>query len=193
MRISTKVRFEAGRYFAIAALALLVALFGFGPSTRHAHAADAPTAQKGNFKAEIVIHFSGDLLVLEEGHSFWRGDGKGVVMNAAGSGFLHHASIVMSGIVDINGAAVSNDAYAVIADQDGDKVFCRFSLSSKEGGAGAAIEGTSGHVELQGGTGKYKGVKGRAKATYRDIAVREAGAIVEGEGVYTLDGQWARP
>ena len=67
MRIRTKVRFEAARYLATAALALLVALFDFGPSTRQAHAADPPIAQKGNFKAEIIIHFSGHLLVLEEG------------------------------------------------------------------------------------------------------------------------------
>jgi|APDOM4702015191_1054821.scaffolds.fasta_scaffold150761_1 hypothetical protein len=158
------------------------------------YAAEPALPKQGTFAADVAVFWIGKNYTMTDPHTYWSGDAKGVIINRSGKGFLHHATLLMPAAADVNGEAVDLNGYGIAADKDGDKVFIRLTMKSASGGtAKAVVEGTQGTLAIIGGTGKYKGISGKIEATYRDLSLRESGAIAEGEGIHQWQGEWKLP
>jgi hypothetical protein len=155
--------------------------------------AQAQLAKQGSFKTNSAGHWAGTNYAAGEGHIFWIGTNKGVVLNQAGRGFLHNASYVCPTTADIDGSNVETRGYCIYSDKDGDQIFVRAHAQSFSGGAGVEIQETKSNDVIIGGTGKYQGISGNTTCTYQDVAFRETGSYIEGEGVSACEGKYKLP
>ncbi len=155
--------------------------------------AQAQLAKQGTFKANIAGHWAGTNYAVGKDHIFWIGTNKGVVLNEAGRGFLHNASYVCPTTADIDGPNVETRSYCIYTDKDGDQIFVRGHSLSSTGGAGVEIQATKSNDVFTGGTGKYQGITGNVRCAYQDVAFRETGSYIEGEGVSACEGRYKLP
>lgn len=87
---------------------------------------------------------------------------------------------------NIHGTKEDTSGYHVSNMANGDKTFVRFSGvdTMTKDGKPVAVEGTWSYI---GGTGKFKGIKG--KGTYKGKAEANGNMVSEVEGEYTLPGK----
>lgn len=168
-------------------LAVVALVTGFGAE------AHAQLAKEGTFKTDQAGHFAGTNYALGKDHIYWIGTDKGAVLNKAGKGFLHNASYVCPVTADIDGSRVETQGYCIYTDKDGDQIFMRAESLSSSGGAGVEVQETKTNDVFIGGTGKYQGISGTRSCTYKDVAFRETGSYIEGEGVYACEGKYKLP
>ncbi|UCH48891.1 MAG: hypothetical protein JSU95_03555 [Betaproteobacteria bacterium] len=166
------------------AVAALVMVFG--------GEAQAQLAKQGTFKTNQAGHWAGTNYAVGKDHIFWIGTNKGVVLNKKG-GFLHNASYVCATTADIDGPDVETGGYCIYTDEDSDQIFLRSHAQSTTGGAGAEITHTKSKDVFVGGTGKYQGIAGNMECTYQDVAFRETGSYIEGEGLFACEGRYRLP
>jgi len=155
--------------------------------------AQAQLAKQGSFTMNSAGHWAGTNYAVGEGHIFWIGTNKGVVLNKAGQGFLHNASYVCPTTADIDGPNVETRSYCIYTDQDGDQIFVRAHAKSYTGGAGVEIQETKSNDIIISGAGKYQGITGNITCTYQDVSFRETGSYIEGEGVSACKGKYKLP
>jgi len=155
--------------------------------------AQAQLAKQGTFQMNSAGHWQGTNYGVGKDHIFWIGTNKGVVLNKAGQGFLHNASYVCPATADIDGPKVETRDYCIYTDKDGDQIFLRAHSQSSTGGAGVEIQETKSNGVIIGGTGKYQGITGNTTCTYQDVALRETGSYIEGEGVSMCEGEYKLP
>jgi hypothetical protein len=155
--------------------------------------AQAQLAKQGAFKTNNAGHWAGTNYAVGKDHIFWIGTNKGVVLSKAGQGFLHNASYVCATTADIDGPDVVTRGYCIYTDQDSDQIFLRAHAQSSTGGAGVEIQETRSNDVFIGGSGKYQGISGNMRCTYQDVAFRETGSYIEGEGVFDCEGRYLLP
>ena len=126
------------------ALASVLSLALFAAFGTLALAGDLP--KKGTYSTTWT--FSGPYKLVEIGKdkSSWMADFTLVVWNNAGEGVLHD----MSGDCDGLGVGETGNGYCALVDTDGDKIYWAFH----------DVGGGKGNATLDGGTGKFAGIKG---------------------------------
>ncbi len=154
---------------------------------------NAQLAKSGAFEAYASFGWTGTNYAVADGHIYWIGESRGVILNKSDNGFLHQAAVVCPSYADIKGSAIATGGYCTTTDSDGDTITILNKGQTASGGAGGEIEGTGFSGTCVDGTGKYKGIKCEMKTTYRDVAYREAGAAAQGEGLAEWKGTWQLP
>ena len=138
------------------------------------------TLKCGGNKADIqntveVGDHPGHLLLVGKGTCTWNAP-----LEIAG---LKSAAYTGASTTEVNGAKFQDRGYAVITMENGDKVYAR-NLdmgTTTEGGKASTYEGT---WSFTGGTGKFKGTKG--KGTYKGSGATDGITTAQIEGEYSL-------
>lgn len=103
-------------------------------------------------------------------HTLAHGEDDGILFNDTGDSFLANARYQVFWMTDLFGETATTQGYKIFTTSDGSQAFAKF-------------EGTysTGNITFIGGTGKYKGLKGRA--TYKLIFINDTlyWDILEGE------------
>jgi hypothetical protein len=138
-------------------LALLSTAIGFATALAcgsPAIAADLP--QTGSIKLHSGWKGVGEVVQVGNNHVFGAGHFYGVTFNDAGSGPLHNGAVFCAYALEpMNGAGPFGGPCAW-SDSDGDKIFTSYA------GKMAASGAVSGVNQITGGTGKFKGIQGKA-------------------------------
>ena len=123
-------------------------------------------AKRGSFSGIYGWHFPADgVMEVEKDHLMWAGVSRGAFRNDAGSGFLHQTGTRCTSVGEFkDGKVVRNRGECVNTDGDGDRTFLTWQCTTKC---------PDGELTFTGGTGKYKGIKGRG--TYRETWTSEVG------------------
>jgi hypothetical protein len=121
--------------------------------------------KRGSFTGIFGWHFPADgMMQVEKDHLMWGGVSYGAFRNDAGSGFLHQTGTRCTAVGEFkDGKVIRNRGECINTDNDGDRTFLTWQCTKCP----------DGELTFTGGTGKYKGLKGRG--TYREIWSGEAG------------------
>ena len=143
--------------------------------------AEAQLPKQGRFRGNFGVQAVGTANQLDEGHVFFVGAFSGVFFNDVANGFIDKSSVVCPGVNDIvNGTSIGNHGYCIVTDKDGDKAFLVWKGQDTSPNAGG------GDQEWIGGTGKYRGIKGKSTYRYTGIGTTPAFAVV-------WEGEWQIP
>jgi len=155
-------------------LTALVYVLGLG-----AHA-EAQLAKQGTYTSHFGWYAIGKTYELEKGHTLFQGEYSGTNFNDAGTGFLHHTSVVCPGMTEgWEGGKGESQGSCIITDQDGDKVFLVWKCNNPG-------TGCQGDFQWKGGTEKYMGITGNNTFTGFPIGATSAGHSV-------WKGEWKLP
>jgi len=142
--------------------------------------AEAQIPKQGTYTGWFGWHSFGQATDLGKGNLYWVGEFSGALANSAGSGFLHNTAIRCPGATVVVDGHAYYKGNCIVTDQDADSAFLVWDCDAK---VGARCDGP---MEWVGGTGKYKGIRG--KHTFNGGFV---GAGPEGYSVWK--GEWRLP
>lgn len=111
---------------------------------------------------------TGKVLPLGEGRFAFTYEGTGLTLSDTGEGLFHQAtSRLLGGMTIEKGVYKDERGWVVYNLQNGDKVFCTYTLSgeAKPDGTGTA----KGTVTITGGTGKYINIQGIFEVTRTSV------------------------
>jgi hypothetical protein len=137
-KIPTAVALILGAVFALATSAI---------------AADLP--QSGSFKPHCGWKGVGEVVQVEKDHVIGSGHTYGVTFNDAGAGPLHNGAVICAYALDLINGAGSGEGSCAWSDSDGDKIFTNFTNK--------IAASVSGFQQITSGTGKFKGMQGKAQ------------------------------
>jgi hypothetical protein len=133
----------------ILVIAILISITSFVENS-----AAEPLAKSG----KVTIHsgYKGDGTTTQIGDNrmYWSGTYWGVSFNDTGKGFLHNVAWNCPAISDINSGMIQTKGYCTLTDTDGDK------NNGDWVGKGTVGAESKGRFDVNGGTGKYMGIKG---------------------------------
>ena len=150
---------------------LCVALIGLSALS----AGPALAGEKGKWRGLSVLgttKFESAKVADHEGHEMMFSIQDGAVFNASGGGFLDRARYQVVWMSDTSRA---NGGYKTFTAADGSQVFAYTNVTS------AAAPDWKGTWEFTGGTGKYKGIRGKGTFHVHDLSDTAAWDILEGE------------
>jgi hypothetical protein len=145
------------------AIGFTVALTAGSPAI----AADLP--QSGSFKLHSGWKGVGEVVPVDKDHVFGAGHFYGVTFNDAGSGALHNGAVFCNYAADLTNGTGPFGGSCAWSDSDGDRIFTSYT------GEFAAAGAVSGVNQLTGGTGKFKGIQG--KAPFQCTTLNDKGQI----------------
>lgn len=154
--------------------------------------AQAQLAKSGKVSLYYSWHAVGHMIPLAEGFALNSGSAWGVVINKAGSGFLHDTPTSCAASVKVIAGAVSETGYCGSVDADGDRAFMQWACSYDDKGW------CQGEFNWTEGTGKYKGITGKNKIRYKGFGFRPGEATQNGtpfavEGYSVWEGEYRIP
>src|SRR5262249_30231804 len=173
------LRGKTMKYESLALTVLLAAFAGSALAQTQVSGTIKCGKSDNDYSVEVGDH-PGHLLILSKGSCTWTAPLEIAGLKATGwSG---------TGTVDLNGAKGQDRGYGVITMDNGDKVYTRTQSvgTLTEGGKTITYEGT---WSFTGGTGKFKGIKG--KGTYKGSGPTDGDTNNQVEGEYTLPGAGA--
>jgi hypothetical protein len=142
--------------------AVALALGAAFASAMPAFAADLP--ESGSFKLHSGWKGVGETVQVEKDHVIGAGHSYGVTFNDAGAGPLHNGTVVCAYEFELVNGASTGHGPCAWSDSAGDKIFTYHTTKS---GSSSALSGVH---QVTGGTGKFKGIQGKAEfqCTYND-------------------------
>lgn len=135
-------------------------------------------AEEGTVKATAAWEGQSYAFPVDEDQAYMVAVYAGVMFVDGGKGSLDAASVVCPGTVDANFAKGSKtgEGRCIITDQDGDRVFARYSCS------GDVLEDCHGPFTIVNGTGKFAGITGGGEMISR-VQARQVTAFAGVENV----------
>jgi hypothetical protein len=127
--------------------------------------ADLP--KSGSFSIHSGWKSIGEVSRISDNHTYGFGSFWGVSYNDAGSGALHTGPVVCPYTLEVISGAGTGQGSCAWGDAEGDKIFTSWSGSLTPAGE------FSGMNQITGGTGKFKGIQG--KAPFQCKALNEKG------------------
>jgi hypothetical protein len=118
----------------------------------------AELPKSGGFNIHSAWKGIGEATQVAENHTFWYGSFWGVTYNDMGEGLLHMGAVLCSGTQEIISGAGGAKGFCAWGDAAGDKIFTDWSGTLTPGGD----FNFNGMNEITGGTGKFKGIQGKA-------------------------------
>jgi len=147
--------------------------------------ANAQLAKEGAFSIIEYSSVTGTIIAMGEERIHMTYEGDGIVVNDAGKGFLHHAGSHWLGQLHaVNGDKELETGFFVCTDADGDKVYLTFDWK------GIVFKTSDGTGTFVGGTGKYTGITGGGKMTWRPSPQGKKDIF---NGIITLKGHYKLP
>ena len=140
---------------------------------------EAQLAKQGTYGARFYYQLHETMYTLENDHYFLVGELRGTFFNDAGEGFLHRASAVCPGVRDIVKGMAEVQRYCVVTDEDDDRAWLVYKCKGPDP--------CDGEAQWLGGTGKYKGLKGRHTIHSVGLGMGDRG---ESKGYAILKGEW---
>jgi len=141
-----------------------------------------PVAKRGNYAGKYSFSEHVTVVPVEKDFMFTDAANQGLFSNAAGSGFLHGATIACTSQGIIQNDQFSFSGNCAATDKDGDKAVLKWACAK----SGDRCVGT---FDWIGGTGKYVGMRGRSQFDGGVVGQGPLGAI----GDANWKGVWELP
>lgn len=141
-------------------------------------------AEEGTVKAAATWKGRSFVFPVGQDQAYLVGVYSGTLYVDDGKGALHAASIVCPATAegDLKSMTKTGQGRCVLTDEDGDRIYARFSCSGD-------LEGCRGPFKIEGGTGRFAGITGEGEMISR-ILVRQMTTVAgfetveqEGEGI----------
>ncbi len=116
-------------------------------------------AKEGSITGKNYISGTFTVIAMGEERLQMNYEGTGTMVNDAGKGFIHLASVHALGTLHAVKGAFEETGFLVMTATDGDKVYAAYKSS---GTLGKAAKGT---LTYTGGTGRYTGIQGEGEFT----------------------------
>jgi hypothetical protein len=151
--------------------------------------AQAQLAKQGKFSGTVGWNLRAQMYQYGEGNIQFVGSNRGLFLNSAGKGFIHEASQICSWSVTLLAGQEEATGFCTLTDPEGDKA--HFVFGRKRPANDDSIPGTLTFID---GTGKYKGIQGKAIYRPKVINFRSTPngdhAVVETEGSSYWEGEY---
>jgi hypothetical protein len=154
--------------------------------------AQAQLAKSGKFAGTVGWNLRAEIYSLGENYTYIVGSNRGPFLNSAGGGFMHQASQICAWSNDSRNGTEIISGVCTLTDPEGDKAFFNFQRKAPAGDA--SVPGTFTFTD---GTGKYKGIQGKAtfRASVVNFRTSPAGdhLYAECEGISLWEGEYKLP